>query len=65
MNNLFSSNKKDVTRTAKKGKETTKTISCRLHFIESSRSMVISLWNLVNNFQEGFIKLNVKMDMKI
>ena len=49
--------KKKVARIAKKGKETTKTISYRLHFIDSARSMVISLSKLVNNFTEGIHKI--------
>ena len=51
---------KEVTRTYKKRKEITKTISYRLQFIDSARFMVSSLSNLVNNLAEGIHKIKCK-----
>ena len=50
---------KEVTRIDKNGEEITKTISCRLQFIDSARFMASSLSNLVNNLAGSFIELNV------
>ena len=43
VHNLFSSNRKKVTKIDKKGKEITKTICYRLQFIDSTRFMESSL----------------------
>ena len=52
--------KKEATRFHKKGTKITKTISYRLQFIDSTRFMVSSLSNLVNNLAEGIHKIKCK-----
>ena len=51
---------KEVKKIDKNGKETTKTISYRLQFIDRARSMVSSLSDIVNNFAEGIHKIKCK-----
>ena len=60
MKNFLVLIEKEVTRTYKKRKEITKTISYRLQFIDSARFMVSSLSNLVNNLAEGIHKIKCK-----
>ena len=60
IHNLFSSNKKEVTRIDKKGKEITKPISYRWQFIESARFMTGPLSNLPNNFVKWIQKIKWK-----
>ena len=43
-------------------KECTKTISCRLQFIDSARLMARSLPNFVNNLAEGIHKIKCKSE---
>ena len=56
---------KEVTRIDKNGEEITKNISCILQFIDCTRFIASSLSNLVNNFSEGFIILNVNPDTMV
>ena len=51
---------KKVTRIDNNGEEITKTIPCRLWFIESARFMANSLPSLVNNLAEGIHKIKRK-----
>ena len=58
--NLYSSNRKKVTRTDKNGEEITKNISYKLQFIDSARFMESALSNLVNNLSEGIHRFKCK-----
>ena len=49
-----------IKRIDKNGKETTKTISYRLQFIDSTRFIASSLSNLVDNLVEGIHKTKSK-----
>ena len=60
INNLYSSNRKEVTKVGKNGEEITKNISCILQFIDSARFMTSSLSNLVNNLSEGIHRIKCK-----
>ena len=51
---------KEVARIDKNGEEVTKSISCNLQFIDSTRFMAISLSNLVNNLSEGIRRTKCK-----
>ena len=54
---------KEVKMVDKNGDEITKSIPCKLQFIDSSRSMGSSLSNPVDNLDEGIIKVNANLDM--
>ena len=60
INNLYSSNRKEITKVGKNGEEITKNISCILQFIDSARFMTSSLSNLVNNLSEGIHRIKCK-----
>ena len=62
IHNIFSSNKKDVTRIDKNGEEITKNISYRLQIIDSIRFMASSVSSLVNKFTEGIHKIKCKFE---
>ena len=47
-------------RLTKIGEEITKTISCKLWFIDNARKMASSLSNLVHNLAEGIHKIKCK-----
>ena len=51
---------KEVTRTNKNGEEITKNIFYRLHYIDSTRFIVSSLSNFVNNLSEGIHEIKYK-----
>ena len=53
---------KEVARIDKNGEEVTKSISCNLQFIDSTRFMAISLSNLVNNLSEGIRRTKCNTD---
>ena len=59
IHNLYSSNRKKVTRIDKKEQEITKK-SYRLHVIDGTRFMASSWSNLVNNLAEGIHKIKCK-----
>ena len=59
IHNLYSSNKKQITRIEKNGEEITENISYRL-FIDSTRYMAGSLLNIVNNFSKRIHKFKSK-----
>ena len=56
---------KEVKRIDKKGEEITKTISCRLQFIDSRRFMANALSNLLTILLEEFKKLNINTNAMI
>ena len=60
MHNRFSSNRKKVTRVDENVKQTTKTISYSLQFMDSARFMASLLSNLVNNLAEGIHRIKCK-----
>ena len=66
MHSIFSSNTKGNYENWENGGEISKTISCKLPFIESVRFIASSLSNLVNNLTEGIhkIKCNYEHDDK-
>ena len=51
---------KEVTRIDKNGKEITKTIPCRLQFIDIGRFAASSLSNCANNLAEGNHEIKCK-----
>ena len=51
---------KGATRIDKNGEEITRNISYILQFIDSTRFMASSLWNLINNFSEGIHRIKCK-----
>ena len=53
----------EVKRIDQNGEKITKNVYYILQFIDSTRIMGSSLSNLVNNFSEGIIELNVNSDM--
>ena len=59
MLNIYSSNRKRITRIDKNEEEITKNISYILQFIDSTEFTASSLSNLVNIYLKDFIKLNV------
>ena len=48
--------KKDIPKIDKDGNETAETIFYKIKFVDSARSMAISLWNLVETLPEGIQK---------
>ena len=52
--------KKDITKIDKDGNETAETISYKIKFVDSARSMAIPLWNLVDTLPEGIHKIKLK-----
>ena len=58
--NLYSSNRKKVTRINKDGEELTKDMSYILQFIDSARFIASSLSNTVNNRFEGINRIKYK-----
>ena len=61
----FSIPTKEVRRIDKSGRKIKRTISCRLHFNESSIYIAKSLLNLVNYLAEGIHKIKCKQTLKI
>ena len=60
MHNLYSSNKKEVTRIDENGEKIIKNISYILQCIDSTRFMASSLSNLINNLSEGILRIKCK-----
>ena len=60
IDNLYSSNEKEVTRIDENEVENTKNISYIIQFIDSARFIVSSLSNLVNNRSEGIHRIKCK-----
>ena len=63
IHNLYSYERKKVTRINKNGEEITNNISDMFQLIDSARFMTTSLSNLVNNFSGGFH--GIKHDMNV
>ena len=55
--NIFCSNRKEVTKTDKDDKESVLTISYKIKFIDNARFMASSLSNVVDNLAEGIDKI--------
>ena len=60
MHNVYSFNKKNVTRIDNYVKEIIKNILYILQFLDSARFIASSLSNLVNNLSEGIHKIKCK-----